>query len=402
MAESVRIGWPAVLPAATNSPPRTVQAGAQARIDALDGLRGVLAMMVVLAHYFGEVPNGVSAVLFGWIAVKVFFVLSGFLMARIILDHVGTPGFFTAFYMRRACRTIPVYLVALAIVLAASLAFGATPWMDADRILPFWSYATFTQGFVMMARGDYGTEWLTPTWTLTVEEQFYLAAPILCLLVPRRHLFRTIVALTLASVAFRALAHGCGLFAPMIANISLPGAAHSMLLGMIAAMLLRDADHDWTRWDGALRIAPIALLVLVLVMRAAEGEQSMWFQIVGVPLVSVAAAAYLVSIVRGAPEAQRLAGSAQGFLGRLSYGIYLLHMPVLGLMHGIILGGRPDIGTSAQLAVTCLAVPAAIALAWLVHRTIEAPMIAWGRTWTFAPRGAPPSCGISASAPSRG
>jgi peptidoglycan/LPS O-acetylase OafA/YrhL len=170
----------------------------------------------------------------------------------------------------------------------------------------------------------------------------------------------------------------------MAANITLPGAAHSMFLGMIAAMLLQAKSVDWSRHDMALRVLPVGLLVAVLAIRAAEGAEALWFHIAGVPLVSLAAAIYLMSIVRGAPEAERLTSPALKLLGRLSYGIYLLHMPVLGLMHGLILGGRPDIGTAAQIGVTLAAVPVAIAVAWIVNRTIEQPMIDVGRRWRFA------------------
>jgi len=365
-------------------PAQAAGPAASERIEALDGLRGVLAMMVVIAHYFGEVPNGVSAVLFGWIAVKVFFVLSGFLMARIILAHVGTPGFFQTFYMRRLTRTLPVYLFTVAVVFLAASVFHTEAWMQAERNLPLWSYVTLTQPFVMIARGDYGSEWLTPTWTLTVEEQFYLIAPVLCLLVPRRHLLLALGALVGASVLFRAALVGGDEASFMAANITLPGAAHSMFLGMIAAKVADSRGMAWKGSDQALRALPVILLAFVFLLRAAGGKDATWFHVAGMPLISLAAAIYLLSIVRGAPEADRLTSPALKFLGRISYGTYLLHMPVLGLMHGILLAGKPDIATVAQVIVTLAAVPATIGTAWIVHRTIEQPMIEWGRKWSFA------------------
>lgn len=390
MPGALRIPWPIALPgidrAGAAAPARSAQSSvddAGSRIAALDGLRGVLAMIVVIAHYFGEVPHGLGALTLAWVAVRVFFVLSGFLMARIIMDNLSSPGFFTTFYVRRACRTLPVYLVLLAIVFGALHLFRDAAWMQADRILPLWSFLTFTQGFVMVARNDFGSDWLTPSWTLTVEEQFYLIAPLICLAVPRRHLLKALWTCVALSIGFRVLAFEAGVISPKAGMVLLPGAMHAMFLGMIGALLLADRRIDWSSWDSALRAAPLVCLSGVILAKLAGGEGSPWFEQVGVPLVSVAAMLYLMAIVRNAPEAERLRSRALRVLGRLSYSIYLLHMPVLGLMHGLILGGRPDIATFPQLVVTAAAVPVALALAWVVNRYVEQPMIDYGRSWKF-------------------
>ena len=110
-------------------------------------------------------PHGWRAALFGWVAVKMFFVLSGFLMARIMLQHMTSPNFLATFYVRRACRTLPVYLVTLAFVFGSLTLLGSRSWIDPDQFFPLWRYLTFTQTFEMLARGSYGSEWLTPTWS---------------------------------------------------------------------------------------------------------------------------------------------------------------------------------------------------------------------------------------------
>ena len=354
-----------------------------ARLVALDGLRGILALMVAASHYIGEVPHGVKLALVGWIAVKMFFVLSGFLMAKVIVDHIGTPGFFATFYMRRACRTLPVYFVTLALALGAAQLFQGQVWVDADRLFPLWRYLTFTQTFEMIARGDHGSTWMTPTWTLTVEEQFYLVAPILCRLAGRRHLMKALCVAAAASVAFRLLSFGLGVLPDMAALVLLPGVAHSMFIGMITALLLASNSIDLSRYDVALRVSPLLILGVVMLAKIIGGDAGALYQCVGVPLVSVGCALYLASIVRGAPEALRLRSSVLGALGRLSFGVYLLHMPVLGLMHGLILGGKPDIATVAEFGVTLAAMPVTLGLAWAVNRCVEEPMITYGRKWVF-------------------
>ncbi len=359
------------------------QTDTSSRIAALDGLRGVLAMIVVVAHYFGEVPHGFAAVTFAWVAVRIFFVLSGFLMARIILENLANPGFFKTFYIRRACRTLPVYLVLLAIVFGAAHLLHDAPWMRTDRILPLWSFLTFTQGFAMVAAGHYGTDWLTPSWTLTVEEQFYIIAPLICLATPRRYLLAVLAGFVALSIGFRVFAFEAGVIPPMAGMVLLPGAMHAMFLGMIGALLLEKKSIDWPRHEVWLRVAPIACLSVVLALKMFDAKGGRLFEQIGVPLVSVAGMLYLMAIVRDVPEAQRLRAKGLRVLGRLSYSIYLLHMPVLGLMHGLILGARPDIGTFDQIAVTIAAVPVALALAWIVNRFVEEPMIAYGHSWKF-------------------
>jgi peptidoglycan/LPS O-acetylase OafA/YrhL len=394
MQAFARIAWP-FLPRraerAAARPATGAAAGVGERVAALDGLRGILAMMVLVAHYFGEVPHGIAGLTLAWIAIRMFFVLSGFLMANIILQHISSPNFFAAFYVRRVCRTLPVYLVLLAIVFTASHVFRHEPWMEADRVMPLWSFLTFTQGFVMIARGDFGIDWLTPTWTLTVEEQFYLVAPLICLLTPRRHLLAVLGAMVVASVGFRVVAFETDVMPSMAGLVILPAAMHSMFLGMIAALLLGSGRIEWARWDVVLRMAPVVCLAVVFAIKWADGASYRWFELAGMPLVSVACALYLMAIVRNAPEAESLKGPRLGVLGRLSYSIYLLHVPVLGLMHGIVLGGRPDIGTPAQLLVTLMAIPVALGLAWTVNRLIEQPMIEYGRRWRFGASGRKPA-----------
>jgi peptidoglycan/LPS O-acetylase OafA/YrhL len=81
--------------------------GADRRIVALDGVRGLMTILVVLSHYFGEVPHGLSVFLLGRMAVETFFVLSGFLVGGLILGKMHHDNFFQVFYVRRVCRTLP-------------------------------------------------------------------------------------------------------------------------------------------------------------------------------------------------------------------------------------------------------------------------------------------------------
>jgi peptidoglycan/LPS O-acetylase OafA/YrhL len=88
-------------------------------------------------------------------------------------------------------------------------------------------------------------------------------------------------------------------------------------------------------------------------------------------------------LAKDAPEANRFKSSLLRFFGNISYSIYLTHLGVLGLMHGLILGGSPSLGTSAQLMVTLAALVVTIALAWVMTVMIEEPITRWGRSFRW-------------------
>jgi peptidoglycan/LPS O-acetylase OafA/YrhL len=155
------------------------------RVVELDGLRGLVTILVIVSHYFGEVPHGLRATMLGWLAVDMFFVLSGYLIGRLILERQQHANFFAVFYVRRFCRIMPPYLVTT-VALFGLLALIRQPWVDADIRFPLWSYLSFSQNFFMISTGSIGAHWLAPTWTLAVEEHFYLVIPALVAFVPAR------------------------------------------------------------------------------------------------------------------------------------------------------------------------------------------------------------------------
>ena len=93
------------------------------------------------------------------------------------------------FYARRVFRTLPIYFVCL-LVNAVLLSVFSGHWVDADGAFPIWSYFVFAQNFFMAASDGIGAHWLAPTWTLAVEEHFYLLVPALFFIVPRRRIAR--------------------------------------------------------------------------------------------------------------------------------------------------------------------------------------------------------------------
>src|SRR5262249_29524135 len=132
----------------------------------------------------------------------IFFVLSGFLIGKLILDKKRCANFFEVFYVRRFLRIVPSYILTLA-ASATVLAFTPPAWADDDHLVPLWTYFVFLQLFPMALHDTVGAHWLAPTWTLAVEEHFYLVIPSLIVFTPRRYLVNVLLAAVPVALALR-------------------------------------------------------------------------------------------------------------------------------------------------------------------------------------------------------
>src|SRR5260370_19570686 len=167
------------------------------RIPELDGIRGIAIGMVLIAHCFAIVSRPGSALAYAlvplrldWTGVDLFFVLSGFLIGGILLDARESSNYFRVFYTRRFFRIVPIYAVLLVcagftIYLSDARIFRRYEEMLTGR-LPWWYFLTFAQNIGMSIHKVWGTFPLGVTWSLAVEEQFYLTLPLLIRFLDRR------------------------------------------------------------------------------------------------------------------------------------------------------------------------------------------------------------------------
>jgi len=339
------------------------------RVLELDGLRGLAALAVLVAHLFGEPEHGIQGLSLGWLGVSVFFALSGYLIGGIILDDIGKASFFRTFFARRAARILPIYFVVVILSLTAAGLTAGTSW--ADRPLHPVAYFTFTSNIVI-SLGAEGGHWLLPTWTVAVEEQFYLLLPLLILLTPRKYLLPTLAALCASSVIYRALMVPSNVEA---ASMLLPGRADTLLYGVIAALLQRSAAIG--QHLNALRCVALAALA-ALVVTLASGSYSLTV-VFSPALVGIATSSLILLAAAGSPDLRSTRAPILTWFGAISYGLYLVHQPINGLAHGLLLNDRPDVQTVAQIAVTVGAAGASIAVAWASWRWFEGPILGWTR-----------------------
>lgn len=297
-------------------------------IPELDGLRGLAIVWVVLYHCHDKVIGTplFAIAQWGWAGVNLFFVLSGFLITGILLDSraksESAGQFFRDFYARRLLRIWPVYVLVLFLVyFGVPLIFGV-PWLATAKAAPWLRYAFFVQNLSMVPLP--GT--LGPTWSLAIEEQYYLLwAPLARWLRPR-------VLLVLLLSVF--------LSSPFL-RLGLSGAVsrtHTLIhldgiaLGSLMALLLRLMPFAQATWR---KIAPVT---------AVSGGAALLYASHRFPAALDSGFALLFSgIVLAAIAFSGRHGvftspwrlSLLRFYGRISYGLYMIHILVFALLGNI-------------------------------------------------------------------
>jgi len=323
------------------------------RIAELDGLRGIAAVLIVAYHLFTDYLPGC------WAAVDVFFVLSGFLITGIVLQHGLSWRFLTAFYLRRGLRIWPIYYLVIAILLLCRLGNSAS--------LPY--YLTYTQ-HLPWYWGSEMPSWLLMqhTWTLALEEQFYLIWPVMVLLAGRR--MSGVLAVGLAAIAILARVAGVNWWL-------LAGRCDGFALGGLLAVILADPNAEtghkramtWGVGLGALASLLVVLMAATGRLFDVGGPITMGVRTTVASLASFALVAFLICHA-GHPLFALLRSRPLVYLGTISYGIYLYHHPIVLSSQplGNLIGVAPG---PALYAIECALTLGIATLSWhLIERPI--------------------------------
>jgi len=364
------------------------------RIRELDGVRGLAILLVLIYHYFAITivtrPGtwerlAVHALDFTWSGVDLFFVLSGLLIGGILIDAQHAPNFYRTFYLRRIHRIFPIYYLWLGLFVlgwglapvAGHAALSSASLAIFNHSIPFWSYPLFLQNFAMASRGEFGAQWLAVTWSLAIEEQFYLLLPCLIRNISRK------------SIPW--IAAGMIALAPL-ARISLYLAANSYLgpytllpcrmdalgWGLLLAWVLRNQplNEMLERHRNEVRWMAVALAALVLTLMT---RPVMSVAFMGLGYSSIAAfyalALLLVTENPGRVGRQVLGSKFLVGLGSIAYAVYLFHQGVSYLWHAVVFAKPPRVDSWQTLGVTLVALLSTIVLAMLSWRFIEAPLV---------------------------
>lgn len=312
--------------------------GALGHVPALDGLRGIALLLVMLYH--------ANLLAMGWLGVQLFFVLSGYLITGVLIRAQDRgPAALRHFYIRRALRILPAYFAFL--LLAFALAH-----LDVLSATTGIGYAaSFTYNVFRALVPDAGSRWLDHMWSLSVEEHLYLLWPLLILWLRGGWRWAALLVLVLLAPLWRGLV-GHGLvfefaFPEYAVGILTPSHLDAAAFGALAFLL----QSRLAAWPGlGWVLSGLGILTLAAGMAVngpglqpqqtfgawvtlgfpntlPNGMQLIW----GYSLFNLWAALLLIWLVARAPERGLLASTPLSYLGRISYAGYLWHFPLAHL-----------------------------------------------------------------------
>lgn len=369
------------------------------RVAALDGLRGLAVLLVVVEHYYVVVPGPDGSGLHRWLqhaaslsfcGVDLFFVLSGFLIGGILFDHRDSPKLLPAFYARRSFRILPLYFVLLASYFICREIPGLSRvnyGLYFTSSVPDWSYLCFGQNIAMAVKRDIGAYWLGATWSLAVEEQFYLLAPFAILRLSRRQILAgslLLIAMSplLRTVALRYAQNN------LAAVFLLPMHADGLLWGVLCAMTVRsETAVTWLRQHRGKFARLCAVLAAGTLALGAGGfaPDSPQMTLFGYSLLGAFFAIVLLQLSL-LPEGllpRLLSVRPLVAVGLTSYFIYLFHTPIWYVLHWAFLGRPPMHVTWMAGAITCLAAGSTLLFSWASWRWFEAPLLRIGHKFSY-------------------
>lgn len=396
-------------------PPEPVAAAADTgrRISELDGLRGIAIALVVIFHcfYFSPGPDyhavGLIHHLYlwferviavGWTGVDLFFVLSGFLIGGILLDVRQSPRYYRTFYLRRFFRIIPPYyawIVAYIVVMAVAGTFLSTH--VARGTTTRWGHGLliqvlFLQNFgILTSYPVIAGAWLTATWSLAVEEQFYLIAPAVIRTLSEFGL-KVFLGVVIVSAPFLRLwlrYHvGTQRGDLNIAYTLTPCRADALGIGILAALLWRDERfRSWLSEHGhALYVATgIFLAGFVILGRWSPSADSLQMQSVGYTWIALTYALILLLVLvkRSHPVAWIARAPWLRELGRVSYCLYLIHSGVILICGALVAATLKHVPSSGDIATNGAAAVVSYGIARASWIYFEHPLVKKGHAFKY-------------------
>jgi peptidoglycan/LPS O-acetylase OafA/YrhL len=354
-------------------------------IPALDGIRGLAAVGIFMGHYGGgkESAHGVfrlvgAMVQFGWTAVSLFFVLSGFLISGILWDSFERHNWWRRFYWRRSLRIFPLYYFALFLIFALTIFSYGGSW-PFRSIWPFFVYLQNTPLLYHVMMKFPNDEALSHFWSLAVEEQFYLIWPFL--LVWRsgnngatRRMCLLIWAL---SFGFRIVVYSAGM-RDAWAIAFLAGRMGELAMGAYLALAVRDARMKRIVLKNARFVFPIFLLGLIGVAVSDKGASPRLFPMVtlGFAINAILFASLIALCLQPGAVASFFSMRWLRWLGKISYGIYVYHMLLNPIFRWVVSRAFPGLGHDAYfLALAGVAAVGTLLVASLSFYGFEAPIM---------------------------
>jgi peptidoglycan/LPS O-acetylase OafA/YrhL len=291
----------------------------QKRVPQLDAVRGIAILLVMLVNTSEKYPvlHIQRLVGNGWMGVDLFFALSGFLITGILLDTKNSPDYFKNFYLRRVLRILPLYYaILLFMFLLVPLLRPSEAHTVFEKSSPWWAYPVFLQNFLVagptLAAGPLGT-----TWSLAIEEQFYLVWPLMVRFCTQAQLRRiaTIMIVLAVPLTYYLSSHHFQIYSNVFCR------QVGLMAGALLALLLRKENFEPLRH---LRTAWIMFAVTLSIAFVSEHFEARWLAFT---MVALAAASFIFLSLYS--EQRWLQAVLRNrfliYSGIISYGLYLTH-----------------------------------------------------------------------------
>ena len=332
----------------------------------LDGVRGIAVLMVVAYHHY----------LFsaGWVGVDLFFVLSGFLITRILFNGKNQDHYWSTFYIKRAGRIFPPLLLLFVIAFIVSRHVTA---------IGLFGYALFLGNYMDLTR--YSAQLLSILWSLAIEEHFYLIWPLAVRYLTEKRNIQILITILILEPLFRmAATHVVSNYLPIyyLTWFRLDSIAAGSLLALamersgMAARLL-----NWSLPMCAAAAIGYAILSMLYRANFSREANSLVFNGLGYSLVSMTAFFLIAHLVlnKEGRLSKILSVKPLVFIGEISYGMYLFHETILALTRRVMGIGTGPASAAATAKLFWLNLPLVIAISWLSFMLFESPLIQWSK-----------------------
>ncbi len=369
------------------------------RIAELDGLRGLAILLVILCHYVGNPDHSplgflphrfLLAFTAGWSGVDLFFVLSGFLIGGILLEARDSPNYFRTFYTRRVFRILPIYYLwtmLFAFVVIVGVTFAGRLATSRHELLRIPVQLLFLQN-IFIGMPKFPWMWFGVTWSLAIEEQFYLVAPPFIRILSRRQLATALTAAIIMAPVLRFMLFRYWAPGSYVCAFLMPCRADSLSCGILLALCWREESFR----DFAVRNALIIQRVLAVLFLGVCGL--FWWLVhpinpvtvtVGYTWLALFFSVVLLTVVSN--KSGWLAAAMRwrflGWLGGISYCVYLLHDAFNFFAHQLVFHADPRLYTIKHVVVSIAALLATLGVASFSWRFFEKPLIRIGHRYSY-------------------
>jgi peptidoglycan/LPS O-acetylase OafA/YrhL len=338
---------------------------------ALDGLRGLAILLVVVYHNFGFI----NYFFFGWLGVDLFFVLSGFLITDILLKTLNGKNYLKNFYLRRMLRIFPLYYLFLIIFLLIIPRLNTQLDIKYYTDNQVWLW-TYLQNWLYIFKDPAHTNTLNHLWSLAVEEQFYLVWPFVILLIKKPKYLLIFISLVLIAVLMLRLWIWTNHIADLAYfNLYTFSRIDGICIGCMIALLQRIKPDFLKKYTPWIVLFFAGLNFGFFFINRNHQYSFPYLALAGYTTFAMVFGLLVNEAVSGETKIINsiLSFSLLRFFGRISYGFYIFHWPVYLLVSPALFTplSKYFSGHALNFSVSLLATLLAVIISWISFRYYE-------------------------------